>query len=96
MLNETNELGRNPEFYNTLTSTCTTNLAESVSKNTNVSISKYHFKVLLPGFSDKLLLDKNLIDTNLTEINEVREAFKINEKARKYQYLANFSQGIRK
>jgi hypothetical protein len=95
MLEKTNSLIEKPEFYNTLTSTCTTNLADVADKSTTESFFKFHYKVLLPGFSDELLLDKGLIDTNLTDINEVRDKFNINQKAREYQHKEEFSLGIR-
>lgn len=95
MLEKTNQLKEKPEFYNTLTSTCTTNLAELASKNTNETFFKYHYQILLPRYSDELLLKKDLIKTNLTNIEDVRNYFKINKQARKAQYLNNFSQEIR-
>lgn len=95
MLKETNNLKYEPKFYHTLFSTCTTNLAEVASDSTNESFFKYHYKILLPGFSDELLLSRGLIKTNLTEIEDVRSYFNINEKARELQYSTNFSYGIR-
>ena len=95
MLEKTNQLTTQAEFYNTFTSTCTTNLAEAASETTNESFFKYHPQILLPGYSDNLLLKKGLIDTNLTQIEEVRKEFNINEKAREYQYSNDFSYGIR-
>lgn len=95
MLEKANQLKKEPEFYNTFTSTCTTNLVEVANENTNESFFKFHYKILLPGYSDELLLKKGLIDTNLTDIKKVRKYFKINEKARKYQFSNNFSEEIR-
>jgi hypothetical protein len=95
MLEKTNQLVEEPEFYNTFTSTCTTNLAEVASESTNEKFFKYHPHIILPEFSDKILLKKGLIKTNLTDIEEVREYFKINKQAREYQYSDEFSKQIR-
>ena len=97
MLNRTNELSNNPEFYNTLTSTCTTNLAKASSKTTQKSFSQLHYKVLLPGYSDSLLLDRDTILTNLKTTEEIRNKFKINKIARVHQYSDSktFSKAIR-
>lgn len=95
MLEKTNELQTKPEFYNTFTSTCTTNLVEEVNKNTELTVFKYHPYVLLPRYSDKILINRNLIKTDLTNIDDVRNRFNINKKAREYQYSEAFSKGIR-
>ena len=78
MLEKANQLKKKPEFYNTFKSTCTTNLAEQSSDTTNEKFFKYHPYILLPGYSDKIILYRSLIKTNLTTIQEVREKFQIN------------------
>ena len=95
MLERTNKLKEEPEFYNTLTSTCTTNLVRAMNERTNTKISALHPYVLLPQHSDKLLLNRGLIQTNLTSIKEVRDAHTINEQARQHQYSQEFSRAIR-
>lgn len=95
MIQKTNDLKENPEFYNTLTSTCTSNLAELASENTFESFFKFHPQILLPKYSDNLLLKKNLIQTNLTQIKDVRNYFNINTRAKLFQNSSNFSLEIR-
>ena len=95
MLERANELREEPEFYHTLTSTCTTNLARGVSETTEEHFWQFHPQVLLPGFSDRLLLRRGLIQTDLTYINDVREVFKINDLAERYRDREDFSLGIR-
>jgi hypothetical protein len=95
MLERANGLRENPEFYHTLTSTCTTNLARAASETTEERFWMYHPQILLPGFSDRLLLKRGLIRTGLTDINDVREAFTINEQAERYRDNEDFSLGIR-
>ncbi len=95
MLQKANSLRERPEFYHTLTSTCTTNLARSASESTEESFFAYHPQILLPGFSDRLLLRRGLIRTDLKDIEEVRNAFLINEAAAGYRDSEQFSFGIR-
>jgi hypothetical protein len=97
MLEKTDQLYNYPEFYNTLTSTCTTELAVFVNSETKETINKYNFKVLLPGYSDKLLLEKKLINTNLTidEYDKLREQFEINTISKRYINSPNYHLGIR-
>lgn len=95
MLNRANSLVDTPEFYNTFRSTCTTNLAKAASESTDEFFFSYHPQILLPGFSDRLLLQRGLIQTSLVNIKEVRGAFKINEFAEKFRDSDNFSMAIR-
>jgi len=95
ILMRTNKLNVEPEFYNTFTSTCASNLAKVVSETTKVDIFKYNYKVLLPAYSDELLLKRGLIKTNLTNIDLVRGSFRINDKAKFFEFSDGFSKGIR-
>jgi hypothetical protein len=95
MLEKTNKLYNEPEFYNTLTSTCTTELAVHATEHTKQPINKFHPKVLLPGYSDKLLFEKNLIDTNITNYEKLRKQFNINEISKEYINSQNYHLGIR-
>ncbi len=82
-----------PEFYNTLTNTCTTNLVRHVNRITPERVP-FSYKVLLPGYSDRLAYDLGLIDTDLP-FEEARERFHINARAAKYADAPDFSQRIR-
>lgn len=95
MLERANELREEPEFYHTLTSTCTTNLARGASETTEEHFWQFHPQILLPGFSDRLLVRRGLIETDLTDIDDVREVFKINDLAERYRDREDFSLGIR-
>ncbi len=95
MLERANALRERPEFYNTFTSTCTTNLARAASETTEQRFWRYHPQILLPGFSDRLLLRRGVIQTELTDIGEVRSAFAVNELAAKYRDSGEFSLRIR-
>lgn len=93
MLARANELREEPEFYNTLTNTCTTNLAEHVNRVTprRVPLS---WRVALPGYSDRLAYDLGLIDTGLP-FDAARERFFITDKAQRSADAPDFSARIR-
>ncbi len=93
MLDRTNKLAREPEFYNTLTNTCTTNLVAHVNLITPKKVP-FSFATLLPANSDRLAYDLGMLDTNLP-FEEARRRFQINELARRYGNDAEFSVRIR-
>jgi len=93
MLERANHLAAHPEFYNTLTNTCTTNLVSHVNDITprRVPLS---FDVLLPANADRLAYKLGLIDTS-APLEEVRKRAKINDLAEKYADDPAFSRRIR-
>lgn len=93
MLTRANKLATEPEFYNTLTNTCTTNLVAHVNEIVSGRIP-FSYKVLMPAYSDELARDIGLIDTTRT-IEELRTKYRINEKARIFADDPLFSERIR-
>jgi hypothetical protein len=93
MITRANELKDTPEFYNTLTNTCTTNIVSHINDITPDKVP-FSFKVLMPEYSDELALDIGLIDTDLS-LEQARAKFKINEKALRYAEDPHFSRLIR-
>ena len=93
MLRRANRLAEHPEFYNTLTNTCTTNLVRHVNEITPQRIP-FRPAVLLPANSDKLAYDLGLIDTTLP-FDEARRHALINPLARRYADAPDFSAKIR-
>jgi hypothetical protein len=93
MLERANGLAESPEFYNTLFSTCTTNIVRHVNTIAprRVPLS---YKVLLPAYSDELAFDLGLIDTDLP-LAEARRRFHINERALRFGDAPDFSRRIR-
>ena len=94
MIARTNKLKEKPEFYNTLTNTCTTNIVAHINKLRNDSIFLFNPKILLPKYSDSLAHKLGLFDTELT-LDQAREKYRINEKALKYADAPDFSRKIR-
>ena len=93
MLERANALAAEPEFYNTLTSTCTSNIVDHVNTIAPESIG-FSFKTLLPAYSDDLAYDLGLIDTDLPR-DQYRAAYRINELAAEHADSADFSKAIR-
>jgi hypothetical protein len=79
MLERGNQLSVEPEFYNTITNNCTTNILEHANSVSPGRIP-YGREVLLPGYADELALRLGLIDSNAT-IEEVRARYLVNARA---------------
>lgn len=93
MLNRAREIERAPVFYNTLTNNCTTNILDPVNAllDNDIPVGP---GIILPGYSDKLALERGLIDTELP-LEQARAAFQVNERARAAIHLPDFSARIR-
>ncbi len=94
MVGRANSLKENPEFYNTITNTCTTNIVKHVNKITPSRVPFLNIKILLPANSDQLAYKLGLIDTELS-FEEARKRFYINDRAIKYATSSDFSVKIR-
>ncbi len=92
MLNRANALRERPEFYNTLTSSCTTNIVDHVNKLID-GPRPFNLKVLLPAMADELAYEMGLIDTALP-FDEAKRFFRIDQRAQQDDGTP-FSQRIR-
>lgn len=93
MLQRANKLREEPEFYNTLTNTCTTNIVRHVNRIAPKKVP-FSYKVLLPGYADELAYDLGMIDTDLP-FAQARERFHINARALRHADAPDFSARIR-
>ncbi|HYH10673.1 MAG TPA: DUF4105 domain-containing protein [Thermoanaerobaculia bacterium] len=93
MLQRANALREKPEFYNTLTNTCTTNLYDHVNEIVPGRIP-FHTAVLLPAGADRFAHDLGLLDTNVP-FAETKRAARINDLAARWDGDAAFSRRIR-
>lgn len=94
MIKRANDLSQHPEFYNTITNTCTTNIVTHVNKITPKRVPFFNLRILLPENSDKLAYDLGLIDTDLS-FEDARVRYFINDRALTYADDPNFSLRIR-
>jgi hypothetical protein len=93
MLTRANELAAHPEFYNTLTNTCTTSIARHVNRIAPHKVP-WSWKVMFPGYSDRLAYDLGLIDTDLP-FDAARARFHVNGRAMRFADSPDFSRLIR-
>lgn len=94
VLGRTNELASRPEFYDTLTNNCTTNIARHINRISPRRI-RYDYRLLLPGYSAKLAYDEGLIEHHGT-FEETKAKAYISPLAIANAYNENFSELIRR
>jgi hypothetical protein len=94
VMKRTNKLAVEPEFYNTFTNNCTTNIVRHINRLAPNRVP-YSIHVLLPGLSDRLAYDLGLIDTSVP-FEEAKRQAKINYLAEVYRDDPDFSQRIRR
>jgi hypothetical protein len=94
MLERANTLREHPEFYNTATNNCTSNLVEHVNAISPHKVP-YGVKTLLPGYADEVAAAVGLLDTELS-IAEARRRYRINDRARAAWGREDFSAAIRR
>jgi hypothetical protein len=94
VLHRVNQLSERPEFYDTLTNNCTSNIVRHVNRiNPNRIVVDY--RTLLPGYSDQLAYDEGLIERHGT-FQETKEQAYINPLALKFAGREDFSELIRR
>ena len=93
MLQRANKLAAEPEFYNTLTSTCTTNIVRHVNTIAPKRVP-FSFKVLLPAWSDRLAYELGLIPHD-KPFETVQATHRIDPIAQKQGIGSDFSNVIR-
>lgn len=93
MLTRANTLRENPEFYNTLTSTCTTNIVDHINAISPNRVP-WNLSLIFPKDSDMYAYDLGLIDTSIPFF-ELRGQSEINQYIEEYANHPDFSQKIR-
>jgi hypothetical protein len=93
MLRRANQLRTQPEFYNTLTNNCSSNILQHFN-HVNDRKLPANLKVLFPGYSDQLIYDLGLIGGPMS-FESLQQASEITEKANRFAEDAAFSQRIR-
>lgn len=94
MLGQANRLVEEPEFYNTLTNNCTTNILGSFNQIAPIHISPYSPRVVFPGYSGDIAYDQGLIQTD-EPFSQFKARAHINEVAKSAVESEDFSQRIR-
>lgn len=94
VMQRVNELAEVPEFYDTLSNNCTTNIVRHLNRLRPGRIP-FDVRVLLPGFSDVLAYELGLLDTSLS-FEETRRRARVTEIANQAADRPNFSARIRR
>ena len=92
-LRRTNKLSEDPEWYNTITNTCTTNIVRHVNEVYPGRVPRA-ISILLPGLSPKLLHRNNLVKMTGT-LEETLEMSIIDEKGDSWDGSGDFGDWIR-
>jgi len=94
MLARINQLHRQPEYYDSLTNNCTTNLVDHVNKLRPGRIPR-DWRVLFPGHSDRLAYELGLLEIQ-GSFEYARSISQINQLAGAYADDPEFSKRIRR
>jgi hypothetical protein len=94
MMARANKLAFEPEFYDTFTNNCTTNIVNHINRIAPGKIAP-SVGVLLPGLSDRLAYDLGLLDTTDT-FERTKQRALINRRANRYVAATDFSEKIRR
>ena len=91
-MNQINKLRAHPQFYNTLTSNCTTDIwVNTLVNQEHLPIS---WKILVSGYVPQYLYEQGRLDTRVPFL-ELRERAHVNARAQAADAAADFSQRIR-
>jgi len=93
VMQRVNQLAEVPEFYDTLSNNCTTNIVGHLNRIRPGRIP-YDVRVILPGFSDGLAYELGLLDTSLP-FAEARRRARVTDIANRSADTPNFSTRIR-
>jgi Domain of unknown function (DUF4105) len=94
VLTRVNQIAEQPEFYDTLTNNCTTNIAVHINRiRPNRIVADP--RVLLSGYSDELAYSQGLIERHGTFLETKQQAY-INPLAHRYAGREDFSEMIRR
>lgn len=94
VLDRVNRLAKKPEFYDTLTNNCTTNIVNHINRiRPNRMMSD--IRMLLPGYSDELAYEQGLIVARGT-FEETKRLAYVNPLAHRYAGREDFSVMIRR
>jgi hypothetical protein len=93
VMQRVNQLHDQPEFYDTFSNNCTTNIVRHINTLAPNRVP-YDYRVLLPGYADSLAYELGLIDNSLP-FSEARRRARINDLALRYKDDPRFSQRIR-
>jgi hypothetical protein len=91
-LREVNQIKGRPEWYNALTSNCTTNIRGHTAQfNPD---AKFDWRIIVNGYLDRLLYERRVVDTSMP-FEELKRKSYINKAAQAADRAPDFSRRIR-
>lgn len=93
-INKINKIYEKPEFYNTFTNTCSTNIVRHIQNISSTFKIKVGLRVLFPALSAKMVYKLGKINT-FSKYNRIKAEHYINDKINHYKNSENFSKKIR-
>tara|TARA_Y100000287_G_scaffold180783_1_gene176067 strand:- start:129 stop:986 length:858 start_codon:yes stop_codon:yes gene_type:complete len=92
-IRRTNKLANEPEWYNTITNTCTTNIVNHVNEVYPGRVP-WAIGIMMPGLSPKMLLRNNLVKAS-GSVDETMESSLIDSISEKWDHSSDFGDWIR-
>ena len=92
-MREINALNAQPEFYNTLTTNCTTNIW--MHSNVNPGHVPFSWKILASGYVPQFLYEQDRLDARGLSFPELQRRALVNARAQAADTAADFSRRIR-
>lgn len=94
VMTRTNDLAVHPEFYNTFTNNCTTNIVKHLNRTSRFHVP-YGKGILFPGYFDQTAYDLGLIDAD-TSFEQVKLRSRVNRRVYFHANNPDFSAAIRR
>lgn len=94
IMGRVNKLAVAPEFYDTFTNNCTTNIVRHINRLKPGRVP-LDVGILLPGYADRLAYDQGLLETELS-FDQARRRARITSAANRYADDPDFSSKIRR
>jgi hypothetical protein len=88
-LRRVNALHEHPEFYNALTSNCTTNVRVHTAATAVDKPATWDWRILINGYADQMLYERGDLVGNLAFVDLKKQAL-INEKAKAADHDSQF------
>ena len=95
MADRTNQIQDRPEFYHTLLNNCMNGILRHTSQLTPEEISWFDSRIVMPGYSDRFAFERNIIGTAGQSFEDLKQASRIDQRARDHGIGSGFSEAIR-
>ena len=94
VMTRTNDLALHPEFYNTFTNNCTTNIVKHLNRTSRFHVP-YGKGILFPGYFDRMVYDLGLIDNDVS-FEQLKLRSRVNRRVYFHADNPDFSAAIRR